>query len=655
MSACTLKVPGVSLALYQAADTWEDFGTIEALAPVADYSAEICYGGSYTDANFTEPIDAAGVYYAALANSAGCDSIVRLNLTLSPHGVTGSLSWSICDNTLTITGTGAMPDYSSYGAEAPWISHRNTITGVTVGNGVTTIGEQAFYGFTALTEVIIPNSVQSIGDAAFTSCTGLVSLTLGNGVASIGANAFENCPGITSLTFPESVTHIGGWAFYDCSELTSITSHAVTPPSMGEYAFGYDYMPADVPVYVPCLAVNEYENANGWDYFTNYIASGAVTEDTTYYSVEICSGGAYTDANFTEPIDAAGVYYAVLANSAGYDSIVELTLTVHPVHTTPLAASICEGESYVFFGETLTAAGVYQETLPTANGCDSIVELSLTVHPVHTTPLAASICEGESYDFFGETLTAAGVYQETLPTANGCDSIVELSLTVHPVHTTPLAASICEGESYVFFGETLTAAGVYRDTLPTVNGCDSIIELTLTVHPLPETPEEISGETFVVVGSEYQYSIAPTAYADSYRLTISNLAWQLDDNNTQATLNITNTILGILSVAAVNSCGVSDTSNVTITSTVGVVEIENTLSLRIYPNPTTGLLTIENGKLTIGNIRIYDMYGRMVETGHALPSQDVRTTIDISHLPSGSYLLKIETEQGTATTKVIKN
>ncbi|MDR2979851.1 MAG: leucine-rich repeat domain-containing protein, partial [Bacteroidales bacterium] len=91
ISACTLKVPGVSLEPYQAADTWEDFGTIEALAPVGNYSAVICYGSSYTDANFTEPIDAAGVYYAALANSAGCDSIVRLNLTLSPHGVTGSL------------------------------------------------------------------------------------------------------------------------------------------------------------------------------------------------------------------------------------------------------------------------------------------------------------------------------------------------------------------------------------------------------------------------------------------------------------------------------------------------------------------------------------------------------------------------------------
>jgi hypothetical protein len=253
-------------------------------------------------------------------------------------------------------------------------------------------------------------------------------------------------------------------------------------------------------------------------------------------------------------------------------------------------------------------------------------------------------------------LATAGTYTKVLQTVNGCDSIFELTLTVHPAYTTPMAASICQGEIYDFFGSPLTVSGVYRDTLPTVHGCDSIFELTLTVHPLPETPEVISGETSVTIGGEYQYSIAPAEHAESYRWMMSNPAWQLDNSSsTLATLNITSSGTGILSVAAINDCGVSDTNSITITSSLNIVEIGHIPSLRIYPNPTTGQLTIKNGELTIENIRIYDVYGRMLDTGHALYTHDKTTTINISHLSSGVYFLQIKTEQGTATTKVIKN
>ena len=80
---------------------------------------------------------------------------------------------------------------------------------------VTSIGDDAFYGCTALTSVTIPDSVTSIGDYAFRNCSGLTSVTIPNSVTSIGRYAFSWCSSLTSVTIPDSVTSIGYDAFYN--------------------------------------------------------------------------------------------------------------------------------------------------------------------------------------------------------------------------------------------------------------------------------------------------------------------------------------------------------------------------------------------------------------------------------------------------------
>ena len=93
---------------------------------------------------------------------------------------------------------------------------------VVFGSNVKTIGEKAFYRCSALGNVALPDSLITIGDYAFYKCEGISTLKLGNGVTTIGTSAFYGCSGITAITFPKSVVTIGKQAFRNCTGLTSV-------------------------------------------------------------------------------------------------------------------------------------------------------------------------------------------------------------------------------------------------------------------------------------------------------------------------------------------------------------------------------------------------------------------------------------------------
>jgi hypothetical protein len=155
---------------------------------------------------------------------------------------------------LKVTGTGSM-DYFYFkdgSINTPWYSNRSYIKLIEISNGVTSIGNCAFYGCSGLTSITIGNSVTEIEYSAFSGCSGLTKVTInsnaivsksynshsslksifgsqvkeyyiGEGVTTIGQWAFHECYSLTSITIPNSVKSIEKGAFYNCTGLTSVT------------------------------------------------------------------------------------------------------------------------------------------------------------------------------------------------------------------------------------------------------------------------------------------------------------------------------------------------------------------------------------------------------------------------------------------------
>jgi cell surface protein len=210
-----------------------------------------------------------------------------------------SITWTLDDSgNLTLSGSGEMWNYGI--VTSPFKDYG--IKTVTIGDGITSIGDYAFYSCRGLTELTLPNSVTSIGWYAFQGCTGLTELTLPNSVTSIGgcafegcnglteltlpntlerivASAFRGCSGLTELTLPSSVTRIGKNAFSDCSGLEKIISLAEIPPVCGSGGVFYGVNKTNCELIVPVISVIAYKLAEVWNEFSN-ISGFSGVEDT---------------------------------------------------------------------------------------------------------------------------------------------------------------------------------------------------------------------------------------------------------------------------------------------------------------------------------------------------------------------------------------
>ena len=328
----------------------------------------------------------------------------------------------------------------------------------------------------------------------------------------------------------------------------------------------------------------------------------------------ICEGSTY--AWNGSDISEAGTYTQTLQAVNGCDSTVTLTLSVNPVASTTLSATICEGSVYTENGFNASEAGTYTQTLQTINGCDSIVTLTLTVNPVANTTLSAAICEGSVYTENGFNVSEAGTHTLNLQTINGCDSIITLTLTVNPVESTNLTAVICDGTTYVENGFNVSEAGTYTQTLQTVNGCDSVVTLTLTVNPT----YNITIDASINEGETYEENGFSESEAGTYVHTLQSEF----------------------------GCDSVITLNLTVNSYLTDV-VANTIEVSLYPNPANAytMLKVEGLKEQT-TVYLFDIQGRKLKE-YIMNIGQQTSRIELGDLPKGVYTIML----GNTTKKLI--
>lgn len=218
----------------------------------------------------------------------------------------------------------------------------------------------------------------------------------------------------------------------------------------------------------------------------------------------VCAGSTYTVGQSI--YDVTGIYTDTLSNQAGCDSIVILHLTVKDPIIRNIHATICEGYAYRIGDSTYWNTGIYTQILMASDGCDSTVILNLTVEKASKITLSPTICQGTYFQVGNKKYTDSGTYVDTLINQFFCDSIVTTILTVQPNTSEQITRTICQGSSITIGNNTYNQPGLYRDTLKSIYGCDSIIILRLQVQNQITFQQQINlceGQSYTINGHIY--------------------------------------------------------------------------------------------------------------------------------------------------------
>ena len=156
-------------------------------------------------------------------NSYTPDSKPAPGLAQKPAYDFGDVQWSFDNGTLTFSGVGPMFSPGLYDWEnIPWYQHQEDTVRVVIGNGITSISNEAFSNFRNLEAVEIASSVKAIGGNAFQYCFALESVSMADGLAVIQESAFASCGALTQIHIPDTVTYLGNYALSGCSNLVDV-------------------------------------------------------------------------------------------------------------------------------------------------------------------------------------------------------------------------------------------------------------------------------------------------------------------------------------------------------------------------------------------------------------------------------------------------
>jgi hypothetical protein len=536
----------------------------------------------------------AGMYYDTLPNANGCDSLVTLNLVVLPTVVT-SLQRTVCaGNTYNFNGQ-LLATGGVYSDTLQAVNGCDSIVNLTLG--------------------ILPTSSVTLN---VNVCQGSACFFNGHYISTAGTyrDTLPGANGCDSITILNLAT-----------PSVIFTTLSDTICSGNNYLFNGTVLTGGGTYTDTLMALG------GCDSIV-ILTLGLRQTSVVALADTICAGSSYSFNG--RLLSVGGVYSDTLTNINGCDSFVTLNLIVLPVDTSVLTEGICFGGGYMFNGHLLSTAGTYYDTITGGlYGCDSIVVLHLTVEPVITDSVSGFICHGGNYPFNGRLLTTAGIYADTLHIAAGCDSVVVLILIERPASVTALTDSICMGSSYNFNGRVLSLPGSYNDTIPAGNTCDSVISLNLIVKSMNDSAT-VSGPICIALenGAIYQWMDCNT------------------NNHITGATSQTYTALrngNYKCVITIGNC--SDTSNCVNVTTIAIKAITD-YSFNLYPNPNSGIFTIEHNYKGNLKVQIVSIIGDEVKTFSLVRPIE---QFDINELAAGVYEVFIsDDKQLLKVLKIVK-
>ncbi|MGZ3897591.1 MAG: gliding motility-associated C-terminal domain-containing protein [Flavisolibacter sp.] len=511
-----------------------------------DVSASICASQSYTLPS-GRVVSLPGQYQDTVRALAGCDSLVtRLDLSLITslrrdttvticEGASYALPWGPV-----VTAEGQYKDTirTTTGCDSLLLSLDLKIQKVTVTRDTVTVCAGQPYALPWGQMVTAPGTYRDTLRYA-SGCDSLVrTLTLALTVSFTDSASASFCTG-SSYTLPWGMTVTTAGQYWDtirtlagCDSLirlvdlrenglTTLTDTA-SLCSRGNYT-----LPWGTVVTVPGLYTDTLKHQSGG--CDSLVRRLVLLSNTPLYrdtAAFFCAGSTYT-LPWGVAVATAGVYGDTLRYAAGCDSLIR---SVHLRELAPafrsLDTSICSGQVYTLpSGKTIQTAGIYQDTIPSSMGCDSLIwQVRLSIHSPVTISIDTLIYAGQNYTLpWGEVVNAAGVYTDTLPYTSGCDSLISIiHLAVNAVRWQTTAATICQGSGYTLpWGPVVFSAGPYRDTLRSAGGRDSLIrEVVLSVQTPQTLPQSLS-----VCGGSYRLPWGQIVYnSGSYSDTLASTA-----------------------------------------------------------------------------------------------------------------------------------
>jgi hypothetical protein len=320
---------------------------------------------------------------------------------------------------------------------------------------------------------------------------------------------------------------------------------------------------------------------------------------TTKSTTNIASGG-------HQNIYGGGTLDAFLAKFAGSPC-------------TPTTSTITQASctSFTLNGTTYTSSGTYTQNRTNAAGCDSIITLNLTINQPTTATITQASCT--NFTLNGTTYTSSGIYTQNRTNAAGCDSIITLNLTINQPTTATITQASCT--NFTLNGTTYTSSGTYTQNRSNAAGCDSVITLNLTINALPSVSITQSSTTL-------QATAGYTAYVWSLNGTIISGA---TNSSHTATTN------GDYQITITDANGCQNTASINYTAS-NIGEISPADFVKIFPNPSEGIVNINFSQSGAKTINIYDNLGRLVYQNHF---DQLQNQIFIQDLPSGVYQVQI--------------